>query len=253
MWKWREVVFGQSWTLPATTRCGDNDVCMTSTSDNSREEHVPGGPLVSAAPLSQSPIDQALDAVVVENYLPTALVVDYPYGPGVQSNHTPSPIQYQPASGLAALFHYQAPAPAQYMVPRRFGMSAILGIMTALAILFGCFRMLNAEPVVYLFFGMQTLVICFAQMLNSKSPRLASSIAGAILVPLFLLPMFFLNGRHWDSGRFLLVTISLAFSIPIGAFLGYLTGTCAAGIFLVMDFLEPYLQGRSRSARSVGL
>ena len=32
--------------------------------------------------------------------------------------------------------------------------------------------------------------------------------------------------------------------VPIGAFLGYLTGTCAAGIFLVMDALEPYLQGR---------
>ena len=34
----------------------------------------------------------------------------------------------------------------------------------------------------------------------------------------------------------------LVFSIPCGAFLGYLTGTLAAGIFLVMDFLESYVK-----------
>ncbi len=203
-----------------------------------------------ASEASPSPIDQALDAVVVENCPPTATIVDYPYGPGVQLNHAPPPIPHQPASGLAALFHYQAPAPAQYMVPRRFGMSAIFGIMTALAILFGCFRMLNADPLIYLFFGMQTLVICFAQMLNSKSPRLASSIAGAILVPLFLLFMFFMNGRRWNPERIMMVTIGLSFAIPIGAFLGYLTGTCAAGVFLVMDYLEPYLQGQRRVSRA---
>jgi hypothetical protein len=42
----------------------------------------------------------------------------------------------------------------------------------------------------------------------------------------------------------------LLFGVPIGAFLGYLTGTCAAGIFLIMDYLEPYLQWQGRSSRS---
>ena len=36
----------------------------------------------------------------------------------------------------------------------------------------------------------------------------------------------------------------------LGAFLGYLTGTCAAGIFLVMDALEPYFQGQRPPAAS---
>jgi len=226
---------------------------MKLTSESPREPNEAVESSVASAPLSQSLIDQPLDAVVLENYLPTATITGYPYGPGAPSPYAPSQARHEPATGLAALFTYHAPAPAQYMVPRRFGMSAIFGIMTALAILFGCFRMLNAEPVVYLFFGMQTLVICFVQMLNGKTPRLASSIAGAILVPLFLLPMFFMSGRHWNPERMVFVTISLAFAIPTGAFLGYLTGTCAAGIFLVMDYLEPYLQGQGRASRSVGL
>src|SRR5690242_19996013 len=75
--------------------------------------------------------------------------------------------------------------PAKYKVPQRFGMSAILGIMTALALLFGGFRILNAEPVVYLFFGIQSLVICLVQMFNTRMPRAASATAGALMAPLF--------------------------------------------------------------------
>ena len=67
-------------------------------------------------------------------------------------------------------------------------MSAILGIMTALAVLFGGFRLLNAEPVVYLFFGVQTLVICLVKMFNTRMPRAASAIAGALMAPLFTVP-----------------------------------------------------------------
>jgi hypothetical protein len=213
---------------------------MTSMNDNLREEPVTGGPQEAPTSLSQSPIDQPLDAVVV--------------GPGAATAYAPLPARQEPAMGLAALFTYHAPAPAQYMVPRRFGMSAILGIMTALAILFGCFRMLNAEPVVYLFFGMQTLVICFAQMLNSRTPRLASSIAGAVLAPIFVLPLFFLRNLSMeDFERVIFAGISLLLLVPLGAFLGYLTGTCAAGIFLVMDYLEPYLQGQGKTSRSASV
>src|SRR5439155_26239308 len=80
------------------------------------------------------------------------------------------------------LFSFQT-EPAQYKVPQRFDMSAILGIMTALAILFGGFRLMNAPPVVYLFFGIQSVVICLFQMFNCKMPRAASVIAGAITAP----------------------------------------------------------------------
>jgi hypothetical protein len=223
-----------------------NDNASSIPSDNA-------GPQESHAPASTTlpMLDQPLDAIVEENYPPIAIIADYPYGPRTQTINPLIAVRREPATGILALFNYQPPAPAQYMVPRRFGMSAILGIMTALAILFGCFRLLDAHPMVYLFFGMQTLVICFAQMLNSKSPRLASSIAGALLAPIFVLPLFFVRDFSiGDFERIIYAGVSMIFVIPFGAFLGYLTGTCAAGIFLVMDYLEPYLQGHAFSSPS---
>jgi hypothetical protein len=140
--------------------------------------------------------------------------------------------------------------PARYKVPQRFGMSAILGIITALALLFGGFRILNAEPVVYLFFGLQTLVICIAQMINGKSPRAASVVAGAVLGPLFMPRVFASDLPPWGPDRALVIGLLTFFGLPAGAFLGYLTGTCAAGIFLIMDYWEPYLQGYSLASHS---
>ena len=120
--------------------------------------------------------------------------------------------------------------PARYRVPQRFGMSAILGIMTALAVLFGIFHLSNAEPIVYLFFGLQTLVICVAQMFSGKAPRVASVIAGLILGPFFMPYVFASELPPWGPKRGLVIVLLTVFGVPAGALLGYLTGACAAGI-----------------------
>src|SRR5262245_27533373 len=111
--------------------------------------------------------DRAIDAVVVE--------LAYPYQIRPQDVYRPPPI-----------FRFDPPVPAQYVVPKRFGMSAIIGIITALAVLFGGFRIYDADPGLYLFFGVQAIVICLAQMFYGKTPRAASAITGAIFLPLFL-------------------------------------------------------------------
>jgi hypothetical protein len=127
-------------------------------------------------------------------------------------------------------------------------MSAILGIMTALALLFGGLRLLDAHPVVYLFFGMQALAICIVQMFHGRSPRFASSVTGAIVLPVFVM---FAVGFSRFGPPVLAVLCMMVMCVPLGAFLGYLTGTCAAGIFLVMDALEPYLQGQRPASAGV--
>ena len=177
---------------------------------------------------SQSEADEPLDAIIVDIH---PALAPPPYPAGVAN----------PFGNLRQeQWPFQPPPRAQYVVPQRFGISAILGIITALAILFGCLRFLNAHPVVYLFLGILTLVICFVQMGFGKTPRGASAIAGAILLPVFsIITSWFLE--HVEPGA---VLCSLVMGVPVGAFVGYLTGTCAAGIFLVMDALEPYLQGR---------
>ena len=97
------------------------------------------------------------------------------------------------------------------------------------------------------FFGVLVIAVCLVQMFSGRAPRLASTIAGAIFLPGFVFVSVLFNPQI-DSGDWLEVTIVLTLCLPAGAFTGYLTGTCAAGIFLVMDALEPYLQGRRPSA-----
>jgi hypothetical protein len=163
---------------------------------------------------------------------------------------SPAPSYGLPMRGPAPSFHSAAapalaPAgdwmrwleaqPAEYMVPQRFGMSAILGMMTALALLFALLRALDAHPAIYLFFGSLGLVISTAQMLNNARPRVASVVAGAILVPLMWAVLLAMDRR----GPPLLAIACIAIvATPVGAFLGYAAGTVAAGVFLVMDRLE---------------
>jgi hypothetical protein len=67
-------------------------------------------------------------------------------------------------------------------------------------------------------------------------------VAGAILGPLFVLGNAIAAGGNHELLLFVVVLM-----VPCGAFLGYLNGTCAAGIFLVMDKVERYLKGSSAS------
>jgi len=145
-------------------------------------------------------------------------------------------------SGAATAWRFESPGAAQYAVPRQFGMSAILGIMTALALLFGVFQMYSAHPVFYLFFGVQVLVICLAQMIYGKAPRFASVASGALLLPLFVIGWISFWDRRGANGALCVLLIS----VPVGAFFGYLTGTMAAGIFLLMDAAERFLTGSGR-------
>ncbi len=199
-------------------------------------------------PAAAGSLDEPVDAIVHEIH-PAFLPDDYPYGPRAANLPRPTsdplsplPDLHNAAAWLAhATENYFAALhrPPDFVVPKTFGMSAILGIMTALAVLFACLRWLDAWPVFYFFFSALALVICLAQMFYGKTPRLASIVAGAIALPLFSLGAALFDN---DFGPAILCLV-VGF-VPFGALMGYLTGTCAAGVFLVMDSLEPYLQGR---------
>ncbi len=221
--------------------------------------------LVGAESSALRPEDVAIEAIVYDVH--PALIrkrqaaTAYPYGPPPKNvGYLPAPIVVQTTGESpfqvrpqdiyrprpTPLFQFDlAEAKVDYVVPQRFGLAAILGMTTALAILFGCMRWLDAHPVWYLFFGLQSIVICIVQMFQGRSPRRASAVAGAIMGPLFLLGTAWFAWRDSvDGGVVLCLTVMM---IPTGAFLGYLNGTCAAGIFLVMDKLENYLKGDSAS------
>ena len=181
-------------------------------------------------------VDQPLDAIVLDVH-PAFLPNDYPYGPRTAGLPRPTseslslPDLNGVVGSLARAADYYFAVlnrPPDFVVPKTFGMSAILGIMTALAVVFACLRWLDVWPVFYFFYSALALVICMAQMFYGKTPRVASIVAGAILLPVFTLGAALLDDDPSPA---------------------YITGTCAAGVFLVMDYLEPYLQGRGTIRR----
>ena len=174
----------------------------------------------------------AMDAVVLEDSQ-----VPYAYSAAPWQAAYPLPYKSQ--------YAFRPPQPREkvYSVPKRFGLSALMALMTALACLFGALRLFDTPPVVYLFLGIQVMMICVAQMFYNAEPRRASMIAGAILMPIFFTgAAFFVPQR--DFG---LAICSAIPGILFGAFAGYLVGTCVAGIFLLMDKLEPYLPGGKKA------
>lgn len=125
-------------------------------------------------------------------------------------------------------------------------MAGMLAITTLMAVLFGILRSFNAHPAAYIFLGLLALVTCLVQMRYGELPRVASMLAGVLVMFLCALGLF-LFGVYFDR-RFDLDDIGwLVFASPIlagfGAFFGYLSGTCTAGLFLLMDMLESSLSG----------
>lgn len=135
-----------------------------------------------------------------------------------------------------------AVAQREYTVPSRFGLTAILGLLTMLAVIFGALRYSNAPPLVYLFIGSEILGICLAQIfLGSGSahqssfagPRLGSALTGAVLLPFWTYLMLDIPPIA-PLEHLAIVSCLVAF----GGLIGYIVGALAAGFFLVMDLLE---------------
>jgi hypothetical protein len=235
---------------------------MTESSPNS------GDPRTGPADVS-APIEEAIDAIVYDVHPALAprrtgrlpVGAEYPYSESyvaAECELPPPPMAPPPGPLALVLFwadraaiglsrasdqYFSAVArPPDFVVPKTFGMSAILGMMTVLAIVFGFLRWLDAYPVFYFFFAVEALSICLAQMLYGTAARLASIVTGALILPVFTIIAFLVSPA---GGPDALAILCLAAGfVPFGALLGYLTGTCAAGTFLVMDYLESCLQGR---------
>ncbi|MGI8977713.1 MAG: hypothetical protein ACR2FY_00660 [Pirellulaceae bacterium] len=198
-------------------------------------EPAPQQPSEAVSP-SQS---AAVDAVVLED---SQVPYAYSSPPQWQGTH---PLPYR------SQYPFRPPLPREkvYSVPKRFGLSALLALITGLACLFGLLRLVDTPPVIYLFLGMEVMAICVAQMFYNAEPRRASMIAGAMLVPIFIVGGTFFAPRNDLVLTQILPGILCAVlpGILFGAFAGYLIGTCVAGVFLLMDKLEPFLPGGKKA------
>jgi hypothetical protein len=128
----------------------------------------------------------------------------------------------------------------EYTVPKRFGMAAIVALVTVLAIAFGALKYWEAHPAIYLFVSSEIVAVCLAQIIFGSTPRGACALTGATLLPFWVLLTS--SRPSWlGMDLYILMLVSL---FLFGGLLGYCLGALAAGFFLVTDLLETWFAQR---------
>jgi hypothetical protein len=128
--------------------------------------------------------------------------------------------------------------PTVYSVPLRFGLAAILAFTTLFGMVSGVLKYYEAPVAIYFFVGVLGATVCGAQMYLNSVPRFVSVLAGGICLPLFLLLSALVAGEGFWT-----VFIAFPLLFLLGGFVGYLTGTISAGVFLAADLVEQRWRG----------
>jgi protein-S-isoprenylcysteine O-methyltransferase Ste14 len=128
---------------------------------------------------------------------------------------------------------------ARYQVPKRFGMTAIMALLTALSLVFGGLNLLQyfigVPREFYFFAAAQILAVCVAQMVFGSAPRMVSAFVGAALLPTFLAIHLAISDAKLHRYAFSMILILSTF---LGGLIGYCIGAVAAGFFLFADWFE---------------
>jgi len=137
---------------------------------------------------------------------------------------------------MGQLYNQKLPGyekPKVYSVPRRFSLAAIMIVTAAFAGLFGLMKWFGASPLAIAFVGLFLAGVGIAQMVLGKTPRSASAVAGAVLLPLFTIISMKNPVEFFDHPEIL---VALPCLILGGLILGYGGGVLVGGVFLFMDF-----------------
>ena len=169
-----------------------------------------------------------------------------------------APLDSSPEKPIAPPAEFEdCPAPAQlrgqreirvYGAPRVFDLYTILAVTLAFALLVSGMQLLRplfqdgtTTSIVFVALFVSGIAICQAVLFSGNQPRLASVIAG----PLMLLSLSTALGIASGNTLSEAATTGLC-STPLGIFFGYLGGTIVAGVFLVADGLRhvSFLKGK---------
>jgi plasmid stabilization system protein ParE len=128
-----------------------------------------------------------------------------------------------------------------YHVPRKFGTGSLLVVITFFAAIFAVMRLFMAPPAVMGFVGLQVVAAGVMQWTMAKHPRLASALAGAVLLPVSLISIAMWEGDADEAVSMIAATPCTA--IP-GALCGYCAGTLIAGVFMLMELADEWIGGK---------
>jgi hypothetical protein len=131
----------------------------------------------------------------------------------------------------------EPPAPARtYQVPRRFGLGSVLVVTAFFCVLFGAMRYW-IPPLAMAYIGLQILAAGVMQMVMRDQPRGGSALAGAILLPTFVISSMVYVGRGYPQEPAELV-MSIVCSAVGGGLLGYTAGVLIAAVFMLMQMAD---------------
>jgi hypothetical protein len=130
-------------------------------------------------------------------------------------------------------------------VPRRFGVSVGLVIMTMYAALFAATRRLDPWLFTAIALFFTGVGLAQAVLFKGRNPRLASLIAGAVLL-LLMSAAWSVVGiaiyRLGTFGIFVGLACALVASLLIGPVAGYLAGGLIAGVFFLLNKVQKPLE-----------
>ena len=125
-----------------------------------------------------------------------------------------------------------------YSVPRKLDLASLFVFTTCYGLLFALMNLFR--PGVWVFAIVAGFFTCVgvsqAVLFKGKSPRLASCVTGALYYLAILLVVEVRNGM-----RFLDFS-SVLFILLVGCAVGYVSGACIEGVFLVADALRTRLK-----------
>ena len=133
-----------------------------------------------------------------------------------------------------------APVTRIYSVPRRLDLASLFVFTMCYGILFAVMSAFRFEALSFaLVAGFLTCVgVSQAMLFGGKAPRFASSISGTLYYGVFFVVRPFLFGTPGNR----LSDIALIPFLVFGMALGYLSGVCIAGIFLITELLRKRLR-----------
>jgi len=134
---------------------------------------------------------------------------------------------------------------AKYTVPRRFGLSSVIALTTIFAMLFGSLNFMRAAPVDYLFLSLGIAAVCLVQIVFVSIARIGSALTGTIMLPVWASIRFSSELHRASTAE---NVIWCVFAIFLGTLVGYCIGGLAAGFFLILDMIEPYLPGAKQDS-----
>ena len=151
-----------------------------------------------------------------------------------------------------------------YSTPRRYDLATLMVVVAGYMLLFGGMRALYLIPFIqrwvgsipfFWFAGLITLVGVGQAVLFRGSPRLVSISCGVVycLVTFMWGPVWvFVSTGRWDYYAWPQFTlIVFAFATVGGAAMGYISGVCVGGVFLVADYFRRKLGWQSLESDDV--